>query len=91
MPAPVIVPPDRPAPAATEVTVPPLLASAAQAQALPFHFATCPPPQTSPPSASLSVSSANPAGFPATPVHVVPALKSALGAAASSWRGTIGV
>jgi hypothetical protein len=62
-------PPVRPAPEATEVTVPGFAVSVAQIQAVPFHLATWPLAQARPPSTSLSASSANPAGLPLTPVQ----------------------
>ncbi len=85
--APEVPPPLRPVPAVTAVMSPPLSASTAQAQAAPLHFATWPLAHDRPPSASLSVSSANPAGLPLRPVQGAVLLKTALGAGASSCRG----
>jgi hypothetical protein len=80
VPLPVIVPPVRPVPAVTEVTVPPLLASAAGAHLLPSYFKTCDAP-------GAPESTATPCSLAAlTPVSAEP---STAGSLAVASRRTI--
>jgi hypothetical protein len=82
---PLVAPPVSPPPTAatTSVMSPPLSASAEQAQAEPFHFATWPAEHPSVASRSSSTSSAKPAGLAFTPDQ---GTASALGVGLSSCR-----